>query len=215
LISPGHVQGGDGWSDVGLYAWDGVEWTRLDPYPTGILDIGVYQDHLAACGTFPFGSDGTTVRALAVLEDDGWVPIQGAPRDVYALAAWRDQLYMGGRFLSAGGRLSRNVACWDGRGVLEGPPEHSSPLTVGATGLGASGIRLVFSLLEPVAVDLGIFDLQGRRVATLVEGLEGRGERVHVWNGLDHEGRRVPSGIYFARLKAGAQRGTAKIPVIH
>jgi poly-gamma-glutamate capsule biosynthesis protein CapA/YwtB (metallophosphatase superfamily) len=58
-------------------------------------------------------------------------------------------------------------------------------------------------------VDLAIFDVGGRRVATLFRGsLSDLRSHVFLWDGRDARGRPVPSGIYLTRAAvAGAVRG--------
>jgi len=47
-----------------------------------------------------------------------------------------------------------------------------------------------------------IYDLTGRKRATLDLGAGAGG--VVQWNGRDDDGRRVPAGLYFARLLSGS-----------
>jgi hypothetical protein len=56
-------------------------------------------------------------------------------------------------------------------------------------------------------VSLLVFDLNGRRVASLEAGTKTAGEHVLRWNGRDRAGNRVPSGIYFYRLEARTSTG--------
>lgn len=57
-------------------------------------------------------------------------------------------------------------------------------------------------------VDLAVFDVQGRRVATLVrEELEPGGHSQR-WDGTDQSGRPVASGIYFVRLRVSGASGS-------
>ena len=49
-------------------------------------------------------------------------------------------------------------------------------------------------------VRLEVFDLGGRRIASLFEGSLPAGEHARLWKGLADGGRRVESGVYFARL---------------
>ena len=64
-------------------------------------------------------------------------------------------------------------------------------------------------------VVLDVFDVAGRRVRTLVDGEmpAGRGHRVS-WNGLDTNGERVSTGLYFYRLVAGDLTATRKMIVL-
>lgn len=58
---------------------------------------------------------------------------------------------------------------------------------------------------------LDVFDLQGRRVLRLLDGPLAPGERSVVWNGRDGAGRRLASGLYFARLEADGRSATARL----
>lgn len=68
-----------------------------------------------------------------------------------------------------------------------------------------------YHLPRATPVELAVFDVQGRKVRTLVEGLQPAGEKAVVWDGADDHNRAVPSGIYFCRLRAGAFRETKKM----
>jgi len=71
--------------------------------------------------------------------------------------------------------------------------------------------RLSFALPARSTVDLSIFDLAGRRVATLASGTAAAGVHEVVWDGLDTSGRAAAGGIYFSRLVACGQRLTQKL----
>jgi lysyl endopeptidase len=57
-----------------------------------------------------------------------------------------------------------------------------------------------FTLSAEAQVELAVFDVVGRRIATLHQGGLVAGEHSETWNGTDSDGRQVSSGIYFARL---------------
>jgi hypothetical protein len=67
----------------------------------------------------------------------------------------------------------------------------------------------------PVAgrVRLAIYDLQGRRVAVVVDREEPAGWRTVVWDGRNSLGQRVASGTYFERLEEGNLVDVRKIVV--
>jgi len=52
-------------------------------------------------------------------------------------------------------------------------------------------------------VTLNIYDLRGALVRTLVDSERGPGTHTAFWDGTDGSGRRLPSGVYFYRIKAG------------
>jgi len=60
-------------------------------------------------------------------------------------------------------------------------------------------------------VDLGIFDVSGRRVATLAAKPMTPGRHDAIWDGRDDAGRFVASGLYFCRLEAGGRVLTRKL----
>ncbi len=64
-------------------------------------------------------------------------------------------------------------------------------------------------------VDLGIYDLAGRRVRSLLarETLPG-GEHRAVWDARDDGGRPSPAGVYFARLRVGGETVTRKVVLL-
>jgi len=70
-----------------------------------------------------------------------------------------------------------------------------------------------FSLTTPTraAMDLAIYDIQGRRVKTLLRGPVGPGVQVANWSGDDEHGRRMPGGVYFARLLAPDANRTLRL----
>ncbi len=65
---------------------------------------------------------------------------------------------------------------------------------------------IAFNLKEASSVRLEIYNLQGRKVRTLMSGSKAAGEHASVWNGLDDKGQPVASGVYFYRL--GTPKGS-------
>ncbi len=60
-------------------------------------------------------------------------------------------------------------------------------------------------------VRLDLLDARGRIVRTLVADRRAEGRHEAVWNGRDDAGRRLPSGVYFARLRAAGCREVIKV----
>jgi hypothetical protein len=71
----------------------------------------------------------------------------------------------------------------------------------------ASGAELAFELPRPTHVSLGVYDLGGRRVAALVQGVVGQGHHVLRWNAQDDAGQPVRAGLYFIRFEASGASG--------
>jgi hypothetical protein len=77
---------------------------------------------------------------------------------------------------------------------------------------GATTIR--FDLPRPSSVQLEIFDLQGRRIATLADGFFPAGCHSSEWNGRTSSGGRVQAGVYVYRLQAGSFRAQRKMVLV-
>jgi hypothetical protein len=65
-----------------------------------------------------------------------------------------------------------------------------------------------FSLPSHGDVSLDVYDVLGRRVVTLLDGILSAGTHRVVWNGTDDAGRHVGSGTYVVRLHWSAEQGS-------
>lgn len=83
-----------------------------------------------------------------------------------------------------------------------------------AVSVDASGGRIRFVLAEPSPVLLEIYDLQGARIRTLVDGHRTAGSHEVPWRGLDDRGRSVGSGRYLYRLVTDAGLHTGKVLLV-
>ena len=84
-----------------------------------------------------------------------------------------------------------------------------NPLVHSATGM----IR--FSMAREGNAMIEIFDLNGRRVKTVFDGVAAQGTNEVAWNGTDEFARPVASGVYFYRLHAGNADYAKKLVVVH
>lgn len=74
--------------------------------------------------------------------------------------------------------------------------------------------RIEFELPTMETVELAVYRLDGRRVATLVGGVLPAGRHAATWDGRDERGEAVASGTYVYRLKAGAYTRTCKMTLL-
>ncbi|HOX24189.1 MAG TPA: FlgD immunoglobulin-like domain containing protein [Candidatus Krumholzibacteria bacterium] len=81
-------------------------------------------------------------------------------------------------------------------GVPEGPALAGATLRQNVPNPFNPATRIEFSLEQPGRIELAVFDLAGRRIATLREGTLAAGDHQAVWNGLSAGGQPVPSGQY-------------------
>ncbi len=88
-------------------------------------------------------------------------------------------------------------------GLSQNAPNPFNPIT-----------EIAFSVPRETDVELAIYDVTGRRVATLVDDtLEGGVHRA-VWNGRGDTGEQVASGVYFYRLMAGGEMVSRKMVLL-
>ncbi len=71
-----------------------------------------------------------------------------------------------------------------------------------------------FTLARDGEASLTIHDARGRLVRVLQEGRLPGGEHTIAWNGTDQQGRRLGSGVYFARLVADGSASTSKLVLV-
>ncbi len=68
----------------------------------------------------------------------------------------------------------------------------------------ASGdVEVTFALAQPARVSLGIYNVSGQKVCTLLEREKSAGRYTLTWNRKSDSGLIVPGGVYFLRLVAG------------
>ncbi len=118
----------------------------------------------------------------------------------------------------AGEMLSRSKTLIFSLSRLFLPPEGSTGVEDGTQSLSLSGPNpsrgvCRFSLQGPAGapVTARIYDVGGREVVTLFEGMLGRSGRSIVWDGTDDQGRRVASGVYLTLVSTPEAQVTGKI----
>jgi flagellar hook assembly protein FlgD len=71
-----------------------------------------------------------------------------------------------------------------------------------------------FALPVETAVNISIYNILGRKVAELVDGVLPAGRHTVSWDGKDSEKNSVSTGVYFAQMKAGEFKSTKKLSLI-
>ncbi|WP_397546138.1 S8 family serine peptidase [Rhodothermus marinus] len=109
------------------------------------------------------------------------------------------------------GQYTVVVAVSDGTFTIETPRIHLEviPAEAGVQVYIPSGggnvIQIVYDVPDPDPVHLTIYDLLGRRVRRLVDGVPGTGRHTITWDGRSDAGIEVASGLYFVRLEIGGK----------
>jgi trimeric autotransporter adhesin len=175
----------------------------------------------------PVSIGGQARLGLAELDPATGAATSWNPPLVPAVLAWGNcglfvdgtVLYLGGDNLwlqPPTGTKRRNLVAWDlsslvGVGDTPFPRSLSLSLDPNPT-LGNARIRLM--LTHDGRVHVGVFDLQGREVARLADGVLPAGSRELTWNGRTRSGKRE-SGVYFVTVDVGDAHTTKRLVVLH
>jgi hypothetical protein len=77
-----------------------------------------------------------------------------------------------------------------------------------------NGTRIAFILPTASRASLEVYNVAGRKVASVVDREFAAGAHSVAWDGRDSGGREVPAGIYFYRLEAGENESMKKLIVL-
>jgi hypothetical protein len=75
--------------------------------------------------------------------------------------------------------------------------------------------RIAFTLAQAGEVDLSVVDVSGRRVKSLVMGVQTAGRHELSWDGRGDAGQSLPAGAYFVHGRVGSERVQGRIVMIH
>jgi hypothetical protein len=138
-----------------------------------------------------------------------WDP--GLDGYAWTLEADGDRLIVGGGFNRAGGYPAEGVAAFT---FAPPPPPDPPPTHVAIRAITPNPVRawasIRFALPSAARVSLEVFDLHGRRVATLLRD-EARAAGMH---DVPFRAEGLRAGVYFCWLEAGATHGTRRFVVL-
>jgi hypothetical protein len=77
-----------------------------------------------------------------------------------------------------------------------------------------SQAQVEYSLKAPGKVSLSVYDITGRHVRSIEDGVKQAGVHKAIWDGKDASGRQTASGIYFVRLNSPESTKTARLVVV-
>ncbi len=83
-----------------------------------------------------------------------------------------------------------------------------NPLSAGTAG------TIRFTMAREGRATVEVFDVAGRRVRTVFDGVAGAGMNEATWTGVDQAGRAVAGGVYFCRLKADGEEFAQRLVVV-
>lgn len=130
--------------------------------------------------------------------------------DYYAFTVWK----VGAADLEQSGTYTLTVA----EGGASPVGDAGMPLVTRVSGVYPNPFNprttVQFDLAEPGEVVLAVYDVTGRRVATLARENYPAGRHQLVWQGRDEAGRPVASGMYVVRLQAGGTTQLKKVMLL-
>lgn len=74
-----------------------------------------------------------------------------------------------------------------------------------------TALRFTYTLTAVSNVHLSIYTVEGRKIATLVEGRQSEGAQEVTWNGKDDDGNKVPQGAYLYRFSSGSTKRVGNV----
>jgi hypothetical protein len=72
-------------------------------------------------------------------------------------------------------------------------------------------LTIIFNLKKDQRIELGVFNLLGQQVETIVKGIESAGRYRFTWDGTDPSGKLLPQGMYYVILVRGSEQEVLKI----
>ncbi len=176
-----------------------LTWEQITEDPVDYYSIWFSADNYATCQEIATGitSTSATVVIPAVETDQG---VFGVLAMHNGEVAWDE--YSAGCFT-----IVRSAS-----GVDTKPEVFALKGNVPNPFIGSTTIN--YDLPVDSRVKIEIFDVRGRLVRTLVNGVVLAGRRSEVWDGRDDRGVEVEAGIYFCRIEAGSWSATKAMTLV-
>ena len=129
------------------------------------------------------------------------IDLQGSRGDRYSWNMFRGNLHRNGFFDASLGVLGTDENSLPTQfSISNNYPNPFNPVT-----------HITYNIPKEVHINLSIYDILGRKVVTLKNGVETVGNKSISWNGLNTKGEIVGAGMYFYRFDAGDFKQTKKM----
>ncbi|MBD3161085.1 MAG: T9SS type A sorting domain-containing protein [Candidatus Eisenbacteria bacterium] len=210
IVGGWFTQVGGGVAANTIAAWDGSSWREFGGgLAASVNSLASVGDLLFASGGFN-PSVGIPMQFVGYWDGSQWNAM-GSGINAYAWSFLPDPaegvVYVGGGFSEAGGVPAGGLTTWRSMEAPSSTPEDAGsagpPLVLGSPFPNPfrDETTVRFALPDPQPVSLAVFDVVGRRVATLAEAVLSAGSHAVRWDGTARSGNPVPKGIYFLRLQ--------------
>jgi len=191
----------DGWQDIGEPLLPNQPGNPNDYFINDIMVFGadiIVTGYLGGSESVPFTNMGIWTPSI------GWHALSlGAANDQgNALHQWNDDILVCGAFDEADGMPSNGLAAlqYTVTSIADDlPVARSTAIQVFPNPFNPR-TTLHLDLAQDGHVQLRLFDLRGRCVRELMNESRRAGHHQVSWDGCDHSGRAMPSGVYLAQL---------------
>jgi hypothetical protein len=192
------------WTEEGLN-WDNapaIEGTALSSVEAASVDSWVEFDVTPAItgeAIYSFGLKTTSSDAVYYNSKEG----SNKPELVVQLGTGASLAASDASFKRAPSEQKNEIVAAPLPEKLDIAPNYPNPFNAQST--------IAYALPYEAEVRLVIYDILGRQVRQLVDETQPPGYKKVFWNGRDHAGRELSSGVYFIHLMVGQQRLIRKI----
>lgn len=195
-LSPPNIIGGG--TGPGSLGWR--ETVRFD-FPTPANAIGASSDGTGSNTTLTaYHADGSVIASIS--GDQGNFMGIAEPDIAYATWKWNYDESVAG-FSLDNITFSTPLASVGDRTAATTVDAEPNPF--------AAQTWIRWGLPRAAHVRVSVFDVRGRRVATLLDAQRPAGEDLLRWNATDDTGSRVPSGVYFVRVEVPGRTVTRRL----
>ncbi len=102
----------------------------------------------------------------------------------------------------------------DGEGDSQGGAPDRWSLTLSGANPSPGGVDITLAVPNAASVRVSVYDVRGRRVRTLQQGMLDPGYRKLRWDRSLEDGGRAAAGVYFLRAEASGFRQTRKVVLL-
>ena len=194
--------------DTGLNSMvpDGAGGALLAWADTRFINSDIYAQRIDADGDDRWATDGAPVCVLGGGQQSPVIAPDGSGGAIVAFHDFRSttnfDIYA--NRVSAGGSIPTDVSKTPAMSLMAGN-SYPNPF--------ADETSIEITLSKETQVNVDVFDVAGRRVRTATMGRIAAGTTALRFDGRDHRGQLLPSGLYFYRIKAGNETMTRKVVV--
>jgi flagellar hook capping protein FlgD len=208
LYATGQFQFAGGVPVRNVARWNGTNWSAMGILPANTSPLTDYF--------------GTLLAGLNAWDGSAWYPyIDPAPSDgPFTTLLAHDGglvkgLFMGGWFTTIGGITSPRIALydpiWKQTAVDDEIPRSRFEVFPNPF---QRSLSVQFDLDLATLVEVTVFDISGRRVATLQNGSLPAGTHEVSWDARDIKGQRAPAGVYFIRSRQGDRAESRRVVLV-